>query len=251
MAMETDKQGIRLQKVLARLGFGSRRVCEELIASCRVSVNGSIVDLGCRVDPLRDVVEVDNIPVSIEPDLVYYLVNKPAGTIVTADDPENRPLLIDLLPPFPRVFSVGRLDYDTEGLIIFTNDGTLANLLTHPSSGVEKEYLVRTFKDPSKLALRRLREGVEIEPGVITAPAKVGHISPMLVKIIICEGRNRQVRKMFAEVGYPVKRLVRTRIGPIRDQQLSPGTWRILSSEEIRLLSYASSNSPKRAKLTR
>ncbi len=249
--MDIEGQGIRLQKVLARLGFGSRRTCEELIASSRVTVNGTTVDLGCRVDPGTDRVEVDGIPVSIEPDLVYYLINKPAGTIVTADDPEKRPLLIDFFPPSPRVFSVGRLDYETEGLIIFTNDGTLANLLTHPSRGVEKEYLVRTFKDPSKLALRRLREGVEIEPGVITAPAKVGHISPTLVKIVICEGRNRQVRRMFAEVGYPVKRLVRTRIGPIRDQQLSPGSWRMLSPEEVRLLSYASSNSSKRAKLTR
>ncbi|MCL5048685.1 MAG: rRNA pseudouridine synthase [Firmicutes bacterium] len=247
---ETDDQdNIRLQKVLARLGFGSRRTCENMISAGRVKVNGAIAELGRRVDLTKDAVEVDNIAVSIEPDLVYYLVNKPAGTLVSAHDPEGRPLLIDILPASPRVFSVGRLDYATEGLIIFTNDGKLAHALTHPSSGVEKEYLAQTYHDPSNLALRQLREGVEIEPGVITLPAKVGHLSPCLVKITICEGRNRQVRRMFEEAGYPVKRLVRTRIGPITDTALSPGHWRFLSVEEVRLLSYASSNSPKRAKL--
>lgn len=250
MERETEDSEIRLQKVLARAGFGSRRSCEDLIADGRVKVNGAVVELGCRVDLSRDLLEVDNVPIAIEPGLVYYLINKPAGTIVTADDPEGRPLLIDLLPPTPRVFSVGRLDYATEGLIIFTNDGVLANLLAHPSHGVEKEYLVHTFEDLSRLAIRRLKEGVEIEPGVITAPAKVSRVAPMLFKITISEGKNRQVRRMFAGVGYPVKRLIRTRIGPIRDQKLPPGTWRTLSPEEVRLLSYASLNSTKRAKLT-
>ncbi len=244
-----DQNNVRLQKVLARLGFGSRRACEEMIDRGRVKVNGEVAVLGRRVDPTRDLVEVDRVPVSIEPDLVYYLVNKPAKMLVSAYDPENRPLLLGILPKSPRVFSVGRLDYDTEGLIVFTNDGILANALTHPSHGVEKEYLVQTFRNPSNLALRQLREGVEIEPGVTTAPAKVGRLDACLIKMVICEGRNRQVRRMFDEVGYPVARLARTRIGPITDTSLAPGAWRPLSAEEVRLLSYASYNSPKRARL--
>src|SRR5215204_657547 len=131
----------RLQKVLARVGLGSRRICEELIAEGRVVVNGAVADLGRQVDPERDVVEVDGVPIGVRPGLVHYVLNKPAGVITTADDPHGRPTVVGLVPAEPRVFPVGRLDEDTEGLLLLTNDGDLAHRMTHPSYGVEKEYL--------------------------------------------------------------------------------------------------------------
>ena len=231
--------GERLQKVLARAGFGSRRVCDELIATGRVVVNGERAEPGRRVDPTADRVSVDGAPVGILPDLVYYLLNKPAGVVTSASDPEGRPIALELLPSTPRVFSVGRLDYATEGLLICTNDGELAQLLAHPSHGVEKEYLAQVLGDPGPGALRRLREGVEIEPGVVTAPARVARTSPGVLRIVIHEGRYRQVRRMCEAVGHPVQRLVRTRIGPVSDPRLAPGDWRLLSVEEIRALSEA------------
>ncbi len=131
----------RLQKVLAERGWGSRRVCEELIADGRVTVNGEVAVLGRRVDPEHDEVVVDGVPIGVRPGLVYYLLNKPAGVITTASDPQGRPTVVELVPAEPRVFPVGRLDVDTEGLLLLTNDGELTNRLTHPSHGVEKEYL--------------------------------------------------------------------------------------------------------------
>jgi 23S rRNA pseudouridine2605 synthase len=162
------------------------------------------------------------------PGLVYYLLNKPEGVITTASDPEGRPTVMDLLPSSPRVFSVGRLDAATSGLLIMTNDGELAQIVAHPSNGVEKEYLAELDGDPSPSALRRLREGVEIEPGVITKPARVARRAPGLLRIVIHEGRNRQVR-----------RLIRTRIGPISDTHLQPGEYRELSQKEVRELALA------------
>jgi 23S rRNA pseudouridine2605 synthase len=146
---------------------------------------------------------------------------------------------MDLLPSSPRVFSVGRLDAATSGLLIMTNDGELAQIVAHPSNGVEKEYLAELDGDPSPSALRRLREGVEIEPGVITKPARVARRAPGLLRIVIHEGRNRQVRRMCEEVGYPVRRLIRTRIGPISDTHLQPGEYRELSQKEVRELALA------------
>jgi 23S rRNA pseudouridine2605 synthase len=177
--------------------------------------------------------------IGILPGLVHYLLNKPVGVITTASDPEGRPTILTLLPPAPRVFSVGRLDIATEGLIICTNDGQLAQLLAHPSHGVEKEYLAEVEGDPGPRALRRLREGVEIEPGVVTAPAKVARRGPSVLRIVIHEGRNRQVRRMCEAVGHPVIRLVRTRIGPISDPHLRPGEWRRLALDEVRALTRA------------
>ena len=142
--------GERLQKVLARLGFGSRRVCDELIADGRVTVNGRLAVLGQRIDPARDTVTVDGAPVPVVPGLVHYLVNKPAGVVSTAADPEGRPTVLSLVPAEPRVFSVGRLDMDSEGLVIVTNDGELAQLLAHPSHGVDKEYLVEVDGVPGR-----------------------------------------------------------------------------------------------------
>lgn len=227
--------GLRLQKVLARAGFGSRRMCEELIADGVVTVNGDVADLGRRVDPESDKVEVDGVPVGIRPDLIHYLLNKPIGVVTTASDTHGRPTVIDLVPDEPRVFPVGRLDMDTEGLLLLTNDGDLANRITHPSHGVEKEYLAEVESTPSRSALRRLREGVELDDGP-TAPARVALVAPTLVRITIHEGRNRQVRRMLDTVGHPIVRLIRTRIGPLSDRRLGPGEWRVLTTDEVRAL---------------
>jgi 23S rRNA pseudouridine2605 synthase len=236
-------EGERLQKVLARAGIGSRRASEELIAAGRVTVDGEVAELGRRVDPERDRIEVDGIPVGTRAGLVYYLLNKPAHVVSTVDDPEGRPTVVGLVPAEPRVFPVGRLDWDTEGLLILTNDGDLTQRLTHPSHGVEKEYLAEVDGVPSRGALRTLREGVDLEDGP-TAPAAVQlvqeHGDHAAVSIAIHEGRNRQVRRMCAAVGHPVRRLVRTRIGPLRDPRLAPGSWRDLRPDEVRAL-YAAS----------
>ena len=242
--------GERVQKVLASLGFGSRRACEELIVEGRVRVNGERARLGRRVDLDADQVEVDGVPVGIRPDLVYYLLNKPSGVVTTAIDPLGRPTVVALVPEHPRVFPVGRLDADSEGLLILTNDGELAQRLSHPSFGVDKEYVAHVEGKPSPAALRHLREGVELEDG-LTAPAKVSSIAPGLLRLVIHEGRNRQVRRMCAAVGYPVARLVRTRIGPVSDRQLAPGRWRELSSAEVRTLAVAAQPPQKGARTGR
>jgi 23S rRNA pseudouridine2605 synthase len=169
---------------------------------------------------------------------VYYLLNKPAGVITTADDPQGRTTVISLVPDEPRVFAVGRLDLATEGLLILTNDGDLAHLLSHPSHGVLKEYLAQVHGDPSPAAIRRLREGVLLEDGM-TAPARVSRVEPGLLRIAIHEGKNRQVRRMCAAVGHEVIRLVRTRIGPVADTTLAPGTYRQLTNAEVRRLGEA------------
>ena len=228
-------EGDRLQKVLARAGLASRRVCEDLIADGRVKVNGEVADLGRRVDPTADVIEVDGALVPIAPGLVYYLLNKPTGVVTTAADTHGRPTVVALVPAEPRVFPVGRLDADTEGLLVLTNDGELTHRLTHPSFGVEKEYLASVEGDPSPATLRRLREGVELDDGM-TVPAKAVRVSDGLIRLTIHEGRNRQVRRMCEAVGHPVVRLVRSRIGSLADRKLKPGEWRELSPDEVRAL---------------
>ena len=238
MSPTPDAAGERLQKVLARVGIASRRACEELIAEGRVRVNGEVAVLGRRVDVDHDRVELDGVPIGVAPDLVHYLLNKPAGVVTTVSDPQGRPTVIGLVPATPRVFPVGRLDAETEGLLILTNDGPLAQLLAHPSHGVEKEYLAEVRGRPSAGAVRRLREGVELEDG-ITAPAKISLLGPNLLRIVIHEGRNRQVRRMCEEVGHPVLRLVRSRIGPLTDRSLRPGRWRTLTQGELRALQKA------------
>jgi 23S rRNA pseudouridine2605 synthase len=236
MTGPAEPTGERLQKVLAALGWGSRRACEELIAAGRVTVNGAPAVLGRRVDPERDLIEVDGAPVGARPGLVHYLLNKPAGVVSTAKDPQGRRTVVDLVPAEPRVFPVGRLDADTEGLLLLTNDGELANRVAHPRHGVAKEYLTTVSGGAvSPAAIRRLREGVQLEDGP-TAPAKVSQPSPGVLRITIHEGRNRQVRRMCEAVGHPVTRLVRTRIGPLRDHRLAPGTWRLLTQDEVRQL---------------
>ena len=227
--------GERIQKVLARAGVASRRACDELVAAGRVTVNGEIAAPGRRVDPRADVVAVDGVPVPVAPDLVYYLVNKPSGVVTTASDPEGRPTVLDLVPASPRVFPVGRLDFDTEGLIVLTNDGALAQRLAHPSHGVAKEYLAEVEGTLEPASLRRLREGVELDDGP-SAPAVVGKVAPHALRIVVHEGRNRQVRRMLEAVGHPARRLVRTRIGPVADPALRPGRWRPLRADEVRAL---------------
>jgi len=231
-----DHQGERLQKVLARAGQGSRRVCEDLIADGRVTVDGEVAVLGRRVDVTTARVEVDGILLPVAPGLVYYLLNKPAGVITTASDPQGRPTVMDLVPAEPRVFPVGRLDQETEGLLIMTNDGALAQLLSHPSHGVDKEYVAEVENGtPSPGSLRKLRQGVELEDGT-TAPAEVGVLSPGVLRLVIHEGKNRQVRRMCDAIGHAVRRLVRTRIGTLRDTGLAPGRWRELTGAEVRAL---------------
>ncbi len=235
---EVLADGERLQKVLARAGIGSRRVAEDLIAEGRVTVNGRVAVLGARVDPEADLIEVDGAAVGTRADLVHYLLNKPAGVVTTASDPQGRPTVVALVPDEPRVFPVGRLDADTEGLLLLTNDGELAHRLTHPSFGVDKEYLAEVRGSPSRGALRALRQGVALDDGP-TAPAKASLVSPTVVRLVIHEGRNRQVRRMCDAVGHPVARLVRTRIGPLSDDRLRPGTWRRLTPAEVRSLQQA------------
>ena len=231
-------EGERLQKVLARVGIGSRRVCEDLIAEGRVLVDGEVAVLGRRVDPETALIEVDGAPVGVRPDLVHYVLNKPAGVVTTADDPQGRPTVVGLVPNEPRVFPVGRLDVDTEGLLLLTNDGELAHRLTHPSYGVEKEYVAEVEGLPTRAVLRRLREGVELDDGP-TAPARATLVDPSVVRLTIHEGRNRQVRRMCEAVGHSVVRLVRTRIGPLADRSLAPGAWRELTGAEVRSLQRA------------
>jgi 23S rRNA pseudouridine2605 synthase len=237
-AEATLHPGERLQKVLARTGVGSRRVCEDLIVDGRVTVNGEVPVLGRRVDTEIDVVELDGVPVPVRPGLVHYLVNKPAGVVSTAEDTHDRPTVVGLVPGEPRVFPVGRLDMDSEGLIIVTNDGELTHRLTHPSYGVPKEYLVQVEGEPSPGAVRQLREGVDLEDGR-TAPARVAVVAPSLLRMVIHEGRNRQIRRMGEAVGHPVVRLVRTRIGPLADPSLPPGSYRPLTFDEVRGLAAA------------
>lgn len=230
--------GERLQKVLAQRGFGSRRICEELIEQGRVTVNGEPAQLGRRVDVERDAVAVDGVPVGVRPDLVYYLLHKPYNVITTVKDTHDRVTVVELVPSEPRVFPVGRLDLDSEGLIILTNDGELTHHLTHPSFGVEKEYLVHVRCGPDgvpETALNKLRRGVELDDG-ITSPAKVGQVQPGVLRIVIHEGRHRQVRRMCDAVGHEVNRLVRTRIGTLIDTSLKPGEWRLLTTQEVRSL---------------
>jgi 23S rRNA pseudouridine2605 synthase len=237
--------GERLQKLLARAGLASRRVSEELIAEGRVTVDGEVARLGARADPEHQRIEVDGVPVVVRTDLVYYLLNKPTGYVSSTSDPHASHLVTELVPDEPRVFPVGRLDADTEGLILLTNDGELTQLLTHPSHGVVKTYLAEVRGVPGRAVLAALRDGVDLDDGR-TAPARVRLVQRRrdraAVELGIHEGRNRQVRRMCDAVGHPVLRLVRTRIGPVRDDHLKPGTWRPLRQSEIRAL-YEAGNS--------
>jgi len=229
----------RLQKVLARAGLGSRRACEDLIREGRVTVNGRVATLGDRVDPRADRVEVDGGRVPLDPELRYLALHKPRGVVTTARDPQGRPDVSRYYPEGVRVFPVGRLDRDTEGLLLLTNDGELANRLLHPRYGVEREYLAEVEGRPTERALTALRRGVELEDG----PARATSVRRVegsgergAVRVVMTEGRKREVRRLLAAVGLRVRRLVRVRVGPIRLGRLRPGEVRELEPAEVREL---------------
>ena len=240
------EQGERLQKVLAHAGVGSRRAVEEMIAAGRVRVNGARAVLGRRIDPEKDKVEVDGSPIPLRTELVYYLLNKPEGIVTTADDPEGRPTVLDLVDSEERVWPVGRLDIATEGALILTNDGDLTLRLTHPRYHVPRTYLAQVKGSVGARALNRLAKGVDLEDGH-SRPAHVGLLERVpggsLVEITITEGRNRQVRRMFEAIGHPVTRLVRRTIGPLELGRLKPGAFRRLSPTEVQSLYKASETS--------
>jgi 23S rRNA pseudouridine2605 synthase len=243
--MEAGPRGERLQKALARAGVGSRRAVEELIAAGRVRVNGDPAALGRRVDVHKDKVEVDGSPIPLDPELVYYLLNKPEGVVSTAADPQGRVTVVDLVDPGVRVWPVGRLDVASVGALVLTNDGELTMRLTHPSYEVPKGYLVEVAGAMGGRARRELARGVALDDGT-TRPATVEIVDTgtrgSVVEITIFEGRNRQVRRMREAVGHPVRRLVRTSIGPLKLGRLKPGTARRLSPAEVRAL-YAATGS--------
>jgi 23S rRNA pseudouridine2605 synthase len=233
----------RLQRALARAGHGSRRSSEELIAGGRVKVNGRVAVLGDKVDATADEVEVDGVRVNLDPNVRYYALHKPAGVVTTLRDPQGRPSVRDLLPTDgPRVFPVGRLDRDTEGLLLLTNDGELANRLTHPRYGVEKEYLAEVEGRPGPRHVAALRRGVDLDDGP-ARPASVRIVDARgdrgQLRVVMTEGRKREVRRMLAAVGLPVGRLVRLRVGPVTLGSLRPGSFRELSVEEVRGLAEA------------
>ena len=229
----------RLQRTLARAGFGSRRASEDLIREGRVSVNGQVALLGDRVDPSRDVVEVDGRRASIDPGLRYFALHKPVGVTTTLRDPHAETDLGTYLPEDVRVFPVGRLDRETEGLLLLTNDGELANRLLHPRHGVEKEYLAEVEGTPTKRQIARLRRGVELEDGpaqAVAARSVARSGGRGAIRLVMAEGRKREVRRMLATVGLPVRRLIRLRVGPVRLGGLGPGERRDLTSSEVRAL---------------
>jgi len=243
--------GERLQKVLAQAGVASRRHAEQLIIEGRVTVNGNMVsELGTKVS-LRDHIQVDGNPVYRSEELHYYLLNKPVSVITSVSDPQGRPTVVDLMKDVPvRVYPVGRLDYETSGLLVLTNDGELAHRLMHPTYGVEKTYRVWVQGPISINALEALRQGVLLEDGN-TAPAKVERVSGVfngtntkskgnhleVLEVTIHEGRNRQIRRMFAAIGYPAVKLERIRFGSLTlENSLCKGAYRALTTDEVKEL---------------
>jgi 23S rRNA pseudouridine2605 synthase len=230
----------RLQKYLARCGVASRRASEQIILNGRVRVNGEVaVALGTSVDPERDRVELDGRAVVPPATLTYVALNKPIGVVSTARDPRGRRTVLDLVPEDARLYPVGRLDYDSEGLILLTDDGELAMQLTHPRHNVEREYRALLRGDVTDGVLRRLSAGLELD-GSRTAPATFEHIETHpdgdWVRVVLHEGRNRQIRRMVEAVGLDVVRLVRVRVGSLQLGDLAPGAWRLLSAAEVAAL---------------
>jgi len=240
----------RLQKVLAQAGVASRRACEQLILAGRVTVNGAVVrELGTTVDRSRDVVAVDGRPIINPEQYVYYILHKPRGYLTTVKDDRGRKTVMDLMASVPeRVYPVGRLDYDSEGLLILTNDGELANKLMHPRYKVQKFYLVKVGSPVTAADVEKLRTGVELEDG-ITAPAYVELLmsgpKESLLKIGIREGRNRQIRRMCQALNLRVRRLIRIQIGPVKMGNLPVGSYRHLSEHEVQKLKQAVNRSAK------
>ena len=245
-----DPAGQRLQKVLAAAGLGSRRQCEELIRTGRVEVDRKVVaELGSRVDPARQEIRVDGEPLpSVQP--AYYAVNKPVGVVSTNRDPSGRPRVVDLVPGADRqrLFPVGRLDLHSEGLILVTNDGELANRLTHPRYGIDKMYRVVVAGEPTEETIEQLLRGVHLAEGVARASRIVVRkqlSKSAILEITLREGKNREIRRVLARVGHKVMRLQRLSVGPIRLGKLPPGGVRRLSRDEVKELWTAARNSEK------
>jgi 23S rRNA pseudouridine2605 synthase len=235
--MTSEAAGVRLQKVLASAGLGSRRACEELIADGRVTVDGEVAELGRRVDPATAMIHVDGDRIVVRDDLVYLALNKPRGMLSAMTDSRGRRTVGDLVGErSQRLFHVGRLDADSEGLLLLTNDGELAHRLMHPSFGVSKTYLATVPGPVSKQVGRRLRAGVVLEDGPVTVDAfRVVQTQgrQAIVEVVLHEGRKHIVRRLLAEVGHPVSRLVRTRIGPVHLGGQRAGTVRALTRSEV------------------
>jgi len=230
---------VRIQKAIAHAGLMSRRAAEEAIVAGRVRRNGEVAILGDRVDPELDLLTLDGAPVPVAEHLETHLLYKPVGVISTADDPQGRQTVVDLVPTAQRLYPVGRLDADSEGLILVSNDGELTNRVTHPRYGITKKYLAQVAGRPSRGALKQLTEGVELDDGPARAvSARLIDSQPdvALVELVMMEGRNREVRRMFETLGHEVTRLVRTAIGNIVDPDLKPGESRPLTPGEIQRL---------------
>ncbi len=239
-----DPAGVRLQKVLASAGVGSRRACENLIAEGRVTVDGEIVrEQGVRVDPETVVLHVDGRRVQLDDTIVTMALNKPAGVVSTMHDPQGRPSLEGLISNREhRMFHVGRLDAETEGLLLLTNDGELAHRLAHPSFAIPKTYVATVTGRVRPAIGQQLREGIELEDGTAKVDSfRIMDTAPSttMIEVILHEGRNRIVRRMFEEVGHPVIRLVRTQIGPVRLGDMRPGRTRVLGRTEVGALMAA------------
>lgn len=230
----------RLQKILARAGFGSRRACEELIRQGRVAVNSRVAQLGQKANPQQDQITVDGQPIRPARTYTYLALYKPPGVLSDEGDGLGRhPTVLDLVPRQGHLFPVGRLDMRSEGLILLTDDGALAHRLTHPRFGHEKEYHILVAGEPDEAALKKWQQGVFLD-GRRTAPARVAVIGrekgATWLRVVLREGRKRQVRRVAAMLGYPVQRLIRVRIGPIELRNLQPGQWRRLTPDEVRAL---------------
>jgi pseudouridine synthase len=234
---------VRLNAYLARSGVASRRKADELIKAGRVTVNGEPGQLNTFVES-GDRVEVDEREVSAQR-LAYLLLHKPAGVVTTASDPQGRPTVVGLVPGDVRVVPVGRLDVDTTGALLLTNDGELAHRLAHPKYEVEKVYEAEVDGEPSDETLRRLAQGLKLEDGV-TAPAAVLRLGPSAIELSIHEGRNRQVRRMLEAVGHPVRALHRSRYAGLTLEGLAPGEWRALTPSEVERLTGATRTRPAR-----
>ena len=240
----------RLQKVLAAAGVASRRECEQLILDGRVEVDRKLVtELGTRVDPHKQEIRIDG-EVLHQAKPVYYAVHKPEGVVCTSRDPAGRPRVVDMLPPdAPRAYCVGRLDMSSEGLILVTNDGDLANGLTHPRHGVEKIYHVQVAGHLDEEGLKQLRKGMHLAEGFV----RVKHVrikskrkNGTVLEMILDEGRNREIRRLFARIGHKVQRLTRIAVGPVRLGDLPPGAVRLLTKQEVAALRQAIAEGPRK-----
>jgi 23S rRNA pseudouridine2605 synthase len=229
----------RLQKILSEIGVASRRRAEEMIREGRVTVNGRVARIGEKADPLRDHIKVDGRLISRSSSRVYLLVYKPKNVVTTADDPEGRPTVMDLVKSKSRLFPVGRLDYDAEGFLLLTNDGELAYRLSHPSFQVPRTYRVKVQGKPTPEEVRKLSRGVYLEDG-LTAPCRIDFLKETdqnsWLEMTLHEGRNRQVKRMWEKMGYSVLKLTRTRLGGLSLGRLKPGEYRALRPTEVEKL---------------